>query len=141
MEFKHKGCGGGLVVDISNQLRALCPSIILEPRGVRIQLVELSYDSDGSDLLFLCKKCGEPVELGDRVLIKCMTCKKYKALDASFYTQIMPCSCEECLEAFTNRSKSKPLPEHLREVGEWLVYPKSLVKIPLMEILNQPPTT
>lgn len=127
MEFFHKKCGGGLVLDVSNIIAVRTKSISISGGRMSLGMLEVGTRPGSHSCQFICQKCNDAVELDDKASIqmKCPVCRQTHSVSAVLNTNILPVICDDCLQVLQGKKEGN---DNQKELAGYLHIPDKIIR-------------
>ena len=127
--FRHKKCGGTVILNMSKSMLLVSPGCYISPKGISPGAMEIQKLAKGL-CGYLCLKCNADftTDLSD-VESMCMTCNEWFPVADVNVTEYITIICDTCLEALMGTVVPKD--EVLKRLRECLSIPRdsSIVKL------------
>ncbi len=124
MEFKHKGCKGTIIINVSDMVIIKAPSIQFIGETITVDAVEIEALNDKSiHPQFRCIKCKEVVE-PENVEVYCQHCSSYCDMNTFEVIPDFTFGCHNCISLL--KSDEETDNSRINRVRDWLHIPKSI---------------
>ena len=135
--FRHKDCGGQVLISLSESLRVVSPGIKITDRGVSPGLTELKSigDKKRSGISYICKECGKEFLTHDdlcEIEVHCDADGEWHPVTEITVTE-QYMFCQNCKRVVLGEDESSD--EHLLHLREVLSLPTSCSRVSLDEVM------
>jgi hypothetical protein len=135
--FKHRGCGGTLMIDLTGGFSISTPSVAVTPEGVGIGPIEIAEGNSRTPAIaFNCRECGNKITDYNDVEIVCDICQRYRPVVTSFVIRGVGCTCEVCKDVVDG--KKQPTNERQKLHLKYLKPNSRLESIKITDVFAKP---
>lgn len=128
--LSHVGCGGSVVVDLSNSVKLVAPAFQLAEKSVSGLMIDTQVTTKNGRITpqWACLQCGKvipPEKYETEIESVCIVCSRTKPLGELVRHRHLNCVCRKCVNEMISLNKGKvtasELPRRLVEFASAVI--------------------